>query len=68
MEIVRCGHCGRKLAEAEFVRLAIKCPRCGTLNTLKAVEPLTRAPRAPDCECYDGKTNCPVGGRQTPPG
>ncbi|WP_409521084.1 Com family DNA-binding transcriptional regulator [Methylomonas sp. MS20] len=67
MEIVRCGQCGRKLAEAEFVRLAIKCPRCGTLN-LKAFEPLTCAPRAPDQEVYDGKTNCALGGRQAPLG
>ncbi|MBD9362895.1 Com family DNA-binding transcriptional regulator [Methylomonas fluvii] len=67
MEIVRCGQCGRKLAEAEYSRLAIKCPRCGTMNELKACEPLTSAPRAPDQEVYDGKTNCPLGGRQTSP-
>ncbi|MDR1423490.1 MAG: Com family DNA-binding transcriptional regulator [Azoarcus sp.] len=29
---IRCGSCNRKLAEAEYIRLAIKCPRCGTLN------------------------------------
>jgi len=33
---IRCGHCRKKLAEGEFIRLAIKCPRCGTLNDLSA--------------------------------
>ncbi|MBN9365995.1 MAG: Com family DNA-binding transcriptional regulator [Comamonadaceae bacterium] len=33
MEEIRCGACGRKLGEGIFARLAIKCPRCGTLKT-----------------------------------
>ncbi|MEW6562700.1 MAG: Com family DNA-binding transcriptional regulator [Pseudomonadota bacterium] len=33
---IRCGSCNRKLADGEFIRLAIKCPRCGTLNQLMA--------------------------------
>ncbi|MCX7172608.1 MAG: Com family DNA-binding transcriptional regulator [Proteobacteria bacterium] len=37
METIRCGKCNRKLAEAEFTRLAIKCPRCGVLNVVKAM-------------------------------
>ncbi|MCL2162629.1 MAG: Com family DNA-binding transcriptional regulator [Betaproteobacteria bacterium] len=36
METVRCGQCRKKLAEADYRHLAIKCPRCGTLNMLKA--------------------------------
>jgi phage FluMu protein Com len=36
METVRCGRCNKKLAEADYRHLAIKCPRCGTLNMLKA--------------------------------
>ncbi|MDR3300882.1 MAG: Com family DNA-binding transcriptional regulator [Candidatus Accumulibacter sp.] len=32
METIRCGQCGRKLAEADYVRISIKCPRCGTIN------------------------------------
>ena len=43
MEVIRCGACNKKLAEAEYIRLSIKCPRCGALNILKAVEPLIRA-------------------------
>ncbi|MDK2124503.1 Com family DNA-binding transcriptional regulator [Parachitinimonas caeni] len=43
---IRCGACHRKLAEGAYSYLAIKCPRCGVINQLKAVEPPTRTPRA----------------------
>jgi phage FluMu protein Com len=33
MNDVRCGDCRRKLAVGVFTRLAIKCPRCGVLNS-----------------------------------
>ncbi|MFG8081233.1 Com family DNA-binding transcriptional regulator [Pseudomonas aeruginosa] len=36
MKEIRCGNCRRKLAEGEYLRLSIKCPRCGTLNYLSA--------------------------------
>ncbi|MFZ6708993.1 Com family DNA-binding transcriptional regulator [Undibacterium sp. TC9W] len=36
MQTIRCGSCSRKLGEGEFVTLAIKCPRCKTLNHLRA--------------------------------
>ncbi|HHV48636.1 MAG TPA: Com family DNA-binding transcriptional regulator [Rhodocyclaceae bacterium] len=39
MKEVRCKNCNRKLAEAEYIRLDIKCPRCGAMNNLKACEP-----------------------------
>ncbi|WP_309822278.1 Com family DNA-binding transcriptional regulator [Acidovorax delafieldii] len=39
MEEIRCGHCGRKLAEAVFEQISIKCPRCGTMNHLRALSP-----------------------------
>ncbi|MDY7547271.1 Com family DNA-binding transcriptional regulator [Glaciimonas sp. CA11.2] len=32
MNTIRCGHCARNLGEGEYISLAIKCPRCGTLN------------------------------------
>ena len=38
MEEIRCSHCNRKLAEAEYTRLNIKCPRCGAYNHLRASE------------------------------
>ncbi|MGY1949445.1 Com family DNA-binding transcriptional regulator [Pseudomonas pergaminensis] len=42
MQEIRCGHCGRKLAAVrEFTELQIKCPRCRTLNHLKAESLLT---------------------------
>lgn len=36
METVRCGNCSKMLAKADFVQIEIKCPRCGTLNYVKA--------------------------------
>ncbi|MBF0284487.1 MAG: Com family DNA-binding transcriptional regulator [Magnetococcales bacterium] len=40
MEEVRCGKCGRLLGKAGgFTELEIKCPRCGTLNSIRAVSP-----------------------------
>ncbi|WP_374557835.1 Com family DNA-binding transcriptional regulator [Aquitalea pelogenes] len=33
---IRCGHCGRKMAEGQYITLSIKCPRCRTLNHFKA--------------------------------
>lgn len=43
MEVIRCDNCNKKLAEADYRRLAIKCPRCGAMNNLKATEPLSSA-------------------------
>lgn len=36
MNEIRCGNCRKKLAEGEYIRLAIKCPRCGAFNQLSA--------------------------------
>jgi phage FluMu protein Com len=55
METIRCGQCDRKLAEADYIRLSIKCPRCGAINQMKAQEPLTRAARPPRMEANNGK-------------
>ena len=33
---IRCGKCNRKLGEGQYIRLAIKCPRCGAFNQLSA--------------------------------
>ncbi|NHR08028.1 Com family DNA-binding transcriptional regulator [Chromobacterium haemolyticum] len=33
---IRCGQCGRKLAEGAYLTLNIKCPRCRTLNHFQA--------------------------------
>ncbi|MFZ5582022.1 Com family DNA-binding transcriptional regulator [Azospira sp. APE16] len=47
MKEIRCSSCNKKLAEADYRRLAIKCPRCGVMNDLKATEPPDPAPSAP---------------------
>ncbi len=67
METIRCGHCHKKLAEALYIRLSIKCPRCGTLNLLKAAEPPNCAPGAPKPETPHGQTHHPLDRRKTPP-
>ncbi|MFC3549469.1 Com family DNA-binding transcriptional regulator [Lysobacter cavernae] len=46
---LRCGECARLLAKAaQFVEIQIKCPRCGTLNHLKA--PSLPSDRRERCE------------------
>lgn len=46
MQEIRCGHCDRKLAAVkEFTEIQIKCPRCRTLNHLKA-KSLLSAPQS----------------------
>ncbi|MWL87141.1 Com family DNA-binding transcriptional regulator [Cupriavidus sp. SW-Y-13] len=46
MQDIRCGSCNRKLGAGEYLRLAIKCPRCGTMNQLRAERPASEGPRA----------------------
>lgn len=47
MQDIRCGQCRRKLAAASgFIELQIKCPRCRTLNHLKAPSLPPSVPRA----------------------
>ena len=36
MNEIRCGKCNKKLAEANYIEISIKCPRCGTFNRLSA--------------------------------
>lgn len=44
MEEIRCSRCNRKLAEAEYTCINIKCPRCGAYNHLRASSPRQHAP------------------------
>ncbi|WP_459932170.1 Com family DNA-binding transcriptional regulator [Fundidesulfovibrio butyratiphilus] len=39
MREIRCGHCKRLLAKGSVVEIEIKCPRCNTLNVLRATSP-----------------------------
>ncbi|WP_307188843.1 Com family DNA-binding transcriptional regulator [Massilia sp. NR 4-1] len=68
MQDIRCGSCNKKLGAGEFLRLEIKCPRCGTLNSLRAMSPQPERHRAPDQENHDPITNYSLDGRQAPPG
>lgn len=34
---LRCGHCNRLLGKGTVVEVSIKCPRCGTMNTIQSV-------------------------------
>ncbi|MBX9268736.1 Com family DNA-binding transcriptional regulator [Chromobacterium violaceum] len=45
---IRCGQCGRKLASGRYIELTIKCPRCRTLNHLKAESLSPERPGASD--------------------
>ncbi|MGZ9712527.1 Com family DNA-binding transcriptional regulator [Glaciimonas sp. GNP009] len=74
MNTIRCGHCARKLGEGEYISLAIKCPRCGTLNhfTTPSVRATRSAPachRASDKEsAYGCHSDHSVARRQAPTG
>ncbi|QBP09867.1 Com family DNA-binding transcriptional regulator [Cupriavidus metallidurans] len=48
MREIRCGACNRKLGEGDYSRLAIKCPRCKTMNFLRAERPEPAGRRASD--------------------
>ncbi|WP_092401566.1 Com family DNA-binding transcriptional regulator [Collimonas sp. OK412] len=48
MQEIRCGNCSKKLGEGEYIALAIKCPRCSTLNHLRATRPAPVCHRASD--------------------
>ncbi|MGJ7611290.1 MULTISPECIES: Com family DNA-binding transcriptional regulator [unclassified Variovorax] len=54
MEEMRCGRCSKKLAVAQYLRLEIKCPRCGTLNVWRAQSPTPARHRASNVESNDG--------------
>ncbi|EHJ47416.1 Mu-like prophage protein Com [Solidesulfovibrio carbinoliphilus subsp. oakridgensis] len=47
MREIRCGACNRLLAKGEAVNLSIKCPRCGTMNLLRATSPGYEPKEAP---------------------
>ncbi|WP_073673012.1 Com family DNA-binding transcriptional regulator [Pseudomonas aeruginosa] len=55
MQDIRCGQCDRKLAAASgYTEIQIKCPRCRTLNHLKAESlllPPSSAPSHQEAPC-----------------
>lgn len=44
---IRCAECGKLLARGEVIAVIIKCPRCKTYNTLRAVSPNQERPEQP---------------------
>lgn len=53
MNDIRCGNCRRKLGEGVFLRLNIKCPRCGAFNQLSAASVEPEPQRRPIAETHD---------------
>ncbi|WP_090322581.1 Com family DNA-binding transcriptional regulator [Nitrosomonas oligotropha] len=60
MQEIRCGQCNKKLAEAVFIQLNIKCPRCGTLNRLSAGSALQEHPLSVDSRMTQNGRNVPA--------
>ncbi len=58
---IRCGQCARKLAVGQYVKLQIKCPRCGTLNSYSTLSatPLER-PRTSNSTMKDVYANSQI--------
>ncbi|MDP1682729.1 MAG: Com family DNA-binding transcriptional regulator [Burkholderiales bacterium] len=56
MQEIRCAHCAKKLAEADYRQLNIKCPRCGALNVLRAASPEPDRHRAANMEDHDARS------------
>ncbi|MFJ2986602.1 Com family DNA-binding transcriptional regulator [Collimonas sp. NPDC087041] len=48
MQEIRCGNCSKKLGEGEYITLAIKCPRCRTVNHLRTTRSTSASHRASD--------------------
>ncbi|WP_460030295.1 Com family DNA-binding transcriptional regulator [Megalodesulfovibrio paquesii] len=46
MQDIRCGCCNKLLAKGEALNLAIKCPRCGAMNHVRAASPSPEAREA----------------------
>ncbi|MYM80546.1 Com family DNA-binding transcriptional regulator [Duganella sp. FT50W] len=47
MQDIRCGQCHKKLGAGIYHCLDIKCPRCGTMNLLRATSPKPERQGAP---------------------
>ena len=68
MQEIRCGGCNKLLGKGVFKIMSIKCPRCKTLNELRAVSPIPERQRASHKGGLHEQTNHSMGGRQTPSG
>lgn len=41
---IRCGHCNRLLGKGEVLDFEMKCPRCKTINHVRAQSPGSEPP------------------------
>ncbi len=57
METIRCGSCRKLLAKALFTQIEIKCPRCGTYNSLRAGS--SSSPERPRASLENEERSCP---------
>ncbi|MCL1961679.1 MAG: Com family DNA-binding transcriptional regulator [Desulfovibrionaceae bacterium] len=56
---IRCGACSRKLGAGKYTILQIKCPRCGTINHLRAARPEPAPPEGHSTETHEWPTTHP---------
>lgn len=68
MQDIRCGSCNKLLGKGTFDTVSIKCPRCKTLNTLRAMSPIQERHVAPVKGEANEQTNYSVDRRQTTTG
>ncbi len=51
---VRCGHCNRLLGKGEVLDFEMKCPRCKTINHVRAESPCSEPPEGQNgANCAD---------------
>lgn len=53
MESIRCPKCNKLLFKANSAEVEIKCPRCGTLNTIKVLNHTNQ--ESPEPPLYKGE-------------
>lgn len=63
---VRCSKCSKLLAKAKYTHIQIKCPRCGTINDMRAESFKDECHRAPlPRRTNNGKTTRTLDRRET---
>lgn len=63
MKEIRCDGCNKLLGKGIWVELQVKCPRCKTMNNLKAASLMNG-----DTHDARRRTNHSLDGREAPPG
>lgn len=66
MQEIRCCNCCKKLAEGDYLRLDIKCPRCKVVNRLSVMNTELERQGASIRTGKNDKSNRSLDGRQAP--